>query len=141
MEFTYDLPQLEDMTDKSKQLISSMLCDANKRISADATLKHPWMVEYHLEAPIFNVPSLKAYVGYGKLKKVTIAIITSQASEQQLKGLSDSFKVANYSNTGILFSDEVRTALQRQKDKPDADQINKIVAALDTSRSGKINFT
>jgi Ca2+-binding EF-hand superfamily protein len=35
----------------------------------------------------------------------------------------------------------LKTALQRQKDKPDANQINNIVTALDTSKSGKITFT
>lgn len=141
MNFTFDLPQLDEMSEKSKQLISSMLTEANKRISAEASLKHPWMVEYHLEAPQLNVQSLKAFVSYGKLKRLAIALITTQSSEAQLKGLADSFKVTNYSNTGTLFADELRTALQRQKDRPDADQINKIVAALDTSHSGKITFT
>lgn len=55
------------MTEKSKQLISSMLCDSNKRISADASLRHPWMVEYKLDAPELNVPSLRAYVSYGNV--------------------------------------------------------------------------
>lgn len=75
------------------------------------------------------------------MKRLVIAVITSQASESQLKGLANSFKLTNYSNTGTLYSDELRTALQRQKDRPDADTINKIVDALDSSRSGKINFT
>ena len=76
-----------------------------------------------------------------QLKRLAIAIITSQASENQLKGLADSFKIANYCNTGTLFADELRTALQRQKDKPDANLINSIVAAVDSARSGKITFT
>lgn len=67
MEFTFDLPQLDEMSDKSKQLISSMLCDANKRISADASLKHPWMVEYKLDAPELNVASLRAFAAYGNV--------------------------------------------------------------------------
>lgn len=40
-----------------------------------------------------------------------------------------------------MFADELRTALQRQKDRPDAEQINKIVAACDSSKAGKITFT
>jgi hypothetical protein len=68
MNFTIDLPQLDEMSEKSKQLISSMLTEANKRISAEASLKHPWMVEYHLEAPQLNVQSLKAFVSYGKVR-------------------------------------------------------------------------
>lgn len=105
MSYTFDLPQLEDMTDKCKQLISSMLCDANKRISADVSIRHPWMVEFNLQAPDLNVSSLRAFSNFGKLKRLIIAIITSQSNETQLKGLSDSFKVTNYSNTGTLFSD------------------------------------
>ena len=35
----------------------------------------------------------------------------------------------------------MKTALQRQKDRPDANQINNIVSALDTSKAGKITFT
>lgn len=68
------------MTDKCKQLISSMLCDANKRISADASIRHPWMVEHNLQAPDLNVPSLKAFVNYGKLKRLVTAIITTQSN-------------------------------------------------------------
>lgn len=67
MDYTFDLPQLEDQTEKNQQLIKAMLCDANQRITADASLKHPWMVEYKLDAPELNVPSLKAFTTYGNV--------------------------------------------------------------------------
>lgn len=67
MQFTYDLPQLDDMTEKSKQLISSMICEANKRISADASLRHAWSAQYKLDAPELNIASLKAFASYGNV--------------------------------------------------------------------------
>ena len=75
------------------------------------------------------------------MKRLAIAVITSQASEDQLKGLANSFKITNYSNTGTIFNDELKTALNRQKDRPDANTVNQIINALDSSRTGKINFT
>ena len=68
-------------------------------------------------------------------------MIVSQAPEKLFPNLSDSFKIANSSNSGTLSADELRTALQRQTHKLTADQINSIVSSMDASSSGKITLT
>lgn len=69
-----------------------------------------------------------------------MAIIASQANHTDLQNASFNFKLANYSHTGILYNDELKTALQRQPSKPSQAQIYEIVASLDPTGQGKINF-
>lgn len=68
MDYSFDIPQIDHITDNLRKLLSSLLTDATKRLSADVALRHPWAASYELRAPTLEMDSLNAFAGYGKVK-------------------------------------------------------------------------
>ena len=68
-------------------------------------------------------------------------MIATQANERDIAELGKVFKSIDINNDGVLTLDEIRQAIDKQKDKPGMPEVNKILTQIDSDRSGAINYT
>ena len=68
-------------------------------------------------------------------------MIATQVNEREIAELGKVFKSIDVNNDGVLTLDEMRQAMEKQKDKAGMAEINKILSQIDTDSSGTINYT
>jgi len=72
------------------------------------------------------------------MKQAALTAISVQVSPGDIKDLKDMFLALDVNGDGSLSLEEIREGL---KDRPDADNILKMLQAADTDGSGDINYT
>jgi calcium-dependent protein kinase len=106
----------DKISDKAKDLIKKMLCDASTRYSAQDVLSHAWIKEKESLPQIslsnINVDSLKNYKNNNKLKKAVLTFIASRLKEDEIKSLKDIFNQFDKNHDGTLTLEEMREGIQ-----------------------------
>ncbi len=121
-----------------------MLCKPEKRLAAEAVLKHPWMlqkIEKKEDKPLkLNYQMLKNFRNAEKLKKVALTFIAAQMSEIEIGELANLFHRLDKNGDGVLTFEEMQSGLNELSDRA-AKDIKAIMDSIDTDRSGTINYT
>jgi len=137
-------PEWKDVSESAKDLIKKMLCKPDKRLKADAVLRHPWMtakIEKKDEKPLkLNYQMLRHFRNSEKLKKVALTFIASQMSESEIGGLASIFHKLDKNGDGVLTFEEMQAGLSEMSDKA-AKEIKAVIDSIDTDKSGTINYT
>jgi calcium-dependent protein kinase len=85
--------------------------------------------------------SLKNFCSYSKLKKLAVTLIATQLQEKDILELGNLFKQIDKNGDGMLSLEELKHALETQKEKTSLAEIKKIIDTIDTDHSGSINYT
>lgn len=105
----------DKISDKAKDLIKKMLCDASTRISAQDVLTHSWVKEKETLPQIslthISVDNLKNYKNNNKLKKAVLTFIASRLKEDEIKSLKDIFNQFDKNHDGTLTLEEMREGI------------------------------
>jgi len=142
--YDFSSPEWKDVSESAKDLIKKMLCKPDKRLKADAVLRHPWMVaklDKKDEKPLkLNYQMLRHFRNSEKLKKVALTFIASQMSESEIGGLAAIFHKLDKNGDGVLTFEEMQAGLSEMSDKA-AKEIKAVIDSIDTDKSGTINYT
>jgi calcium-dependent protein kinase len=136
---------------EAKDLISKMLeLDPNKRLSAEESLMHPWMVKYingefnKLEDGYFIdvLNNIKNFNASEKFQQATIAyIVHFLYSSNEVDELKKVFKVLDVNGDGRLTYDELRNGFDKTFGKHASEvEMNKIIAEIDGDNDGYISY-
>jgi calcium-dependent protein kinase len=143
----YSFPDNEwkNISKEAKDLISHMLCDPDKRYTAQKVLEHNWVVK---EAPNakskienLNINTLKKYIGEHKLKKAVLTYIASRLGDDEVKNLKEIFQSLDANKDGTLTFDEVKNGMEKLKNKGIDMDLENLFKSIDTDNSGRIDYT
>lgn len=141
--YTFPSPQWDKVSSDAKDLIKHMLCDPDKRYTAEEVLKHTWVNNLAPNSPEvvlnLNTDSMKNYTNSNKLKKAVLTFIASRLKEDDIKELKDIFMNLDKNKDGTLTLEEIKEGIEQLKDSNiNAEEIFK---SIDTDSSGVINYT
>ena len=83
----------------------------------------------------------KVIVVLQKLKKFAVTCIASQLSGKQIQKLGSLFKQIDVNNDGFITTKELKSALDRQKQRKTMEEIEMMMKFVDTDHNGKLNYT
>ncbi|CAD8100790.1 unnamed protein product [Paramecium sonneborni] len=141
-EYTFEIPELKQVSDSAKDLISHMITTPDKRYKASQVIQHKWMKDgsKNTKQLKLNFGQLKNFNGSNKLKKVALTFIASQLNEQEIADLGKLFKQLDKNGDGVLTIDELREGLIGMSDVQ-AKELGNIIKSIDTDGNGTINYT
>ena len=144
----YEFPKEEwkNISNEAKDLISHMLCDEDKRYTAEMVLNHPWLNKMAPNAKgtisHLNVKHLENYKNNCNFKKFILTYIATRLKEKDIKHLKEIFHEMDVNKDGTLTFEEIKKCLMKlnsEKDKDD--ELLKIFEGIDTNNSNKIEYT
>ena len=147
MKKKFEFPENEwkNISNDAKDLISHMLCEPDKRFTAQEVLQHNWIVK---EAPNskgninnLNINTLKKYTEENKLKKAILTYIASRLNDNEVKTLKEIFENLDINKDGTLTLDEMKKGLHQLKDNNIDIDVKSIFKGIDTDSSGRIDYT
>eukprot|EP00747_Dinoflagellata_sp_TGD_P111772 gnl/TRDRNA2_/TRDRNA2_171302_c0_seq1.p1 gnl/TRDRNA2_/TRDRNA2_171302_c0~~gnl/TRDRNA2_/TRDRNA2_171302_c0_seq1.p1 ORF type:complete len:214 (-),score=67.21 gnl/TRDRNA2_/TRDRNA2_171302_c0_seq1:153-794(-) len=121
--------------------------DPKKRLSAEQVLNNEWIVKHAPAAK--NVPlkpccleKMVHYTKANKLKKSAMHVIAQRLCEQDIATLRDRFMTLDTNKDGVVTFQELKAGIDKlgYLDKH-ADDLAKIMDAMDTDDSGTVHFT
>lgn len=143
--FSFPEKEWKNISQEVKDLIKFMICDPDKRYTAEQVLNHPWVVNSfsHSTANLtnFNVESLKLYKKAHKLKKAVLTFIASRLKENEVKNLKEIFQLLDKNKDGTITLEEMKEGMSILKDKGVDINVEEIFQSIDTDKSGGINYT
>lgn len=149
--FSFPSPEWDTISFEAKDLISKMLTlDTTRRISARDSLSHPWMsnasrapINPTVARGIFN--NLQNFRAGQSLQKATFSFIASQLStKSEREEMLALFKSLDADNSGTLSRVELLqgyTQLYGDQIDDIEGEVNRIMAQVDTDKSGEIDYT
>jgi calcium-dependent protein kinase len=147
--FSFDDKAWNNISDNCKDFITQLLTyKADDRPSAEAALKHPWIVELSTTAVDEKsaqnaLDNLKSFKVESTMKQATFAFIASQLlSKQERDGLAKVFKAFDKNGDGKLSIQEVKEGYLEHYGKVMSDEeVETMFNSVDTDRSGFIDYS
>lgn len=125
-----------------KDLISNMICDPEKRFTAEQVLKHTWVENLapNSDESILNldINAMKAYSNASKFKKAALSFIASRLKDDDIHSLKEIFFSLDKNNDGFLTFEEIKEGCKKLNTNLNLEEI---FANIDTDRSGSIDYT
>lgn len=148
--YDFSNPVWDSISSEAKILISKLLTyDESRRISAFEALQDPWVTKnskvYGKSAfealPIFN--NLKKFSSKQKLQRAILTFIASQIlNQEETSELSQHFRQIDEDGDGKISKLELLKEYEKRFSKARAaEEVNKIMAQVDTDSSGFIDYT
>lgn len=134
---------------QAKDFISKLLCvDLEKRMTAEGALQHVWLnmnikeKSNSVKIPPKIINSLKNFRNAGQLKKEVMKTIVNQMTENDVKGLKETFQAIDKQNKGRI------TLLELKKVMEDAghqgtvlNEINSLIQQCNDPKEYEINYS
>jgi calcium-dependent protein kinase len=119
-----------------------MLCDPDKRYSAEQVLNHTWVANLapNSEDSILklDLQAMKNYSYSNKFKKAVLTFIASRLKDDEIHNLRDIFFTLDKNSDGTLTFEEMKEGCKILKSDLN---IEEIFSSIDTDKSGSINYT
>ena len=119
-----------------------MLCDPDKRFSAEQVLNHTWVANQapNSDDSVLNldITTMKNYLNANKFKKAILTFIASRLKEDEIHSLREIFCFLDKNNDGSLTFEEIEEGCKKLKTQLD---FSDVFASMDTDKSGSINYT
>ncbi|GMY28175.1 calcium-dependent protein kinase 29 isoform X2 [Fagus crenata] len=130
----------------AKDLITRMLTvNPKKRITAADALEHPWLKEDGdvSDRPISSAVliRMKQFRAMNKMKKLALRVIAENLSEEDIKGLKQTFNNMDTDKSGTITFEELKTGLSRLGSKLTETEIKQLMDATDVDKNGTIDYT
>ena len=140
--YSFPDPEWTYISREAKDLISKMICDPDKRLTAQQVLQHPWIAQLAPNAggnlTQINVASMKKYAKIGKLRKAVITFIANRVKDEEVGKLKSLFETLDVNKDGTLTVDEIEKGIKLLNSELD---VSALFASIDTDKSGKIDYT
>ena len=132
----------KSISNEAKDLINHMLCDEEKRFSAEKVLNHPWLTKLSPNIKhtitLSSLNELKNYRNSNNFKRFILTCLANRLKEQDIKELKEIFLEMDKNKDGTLTPEEVKTSLKKFMEE---NEINKIFSEIDTNNSNQIEYT
>ena len=131
----------KNISNEAKDLIGHMLCEEDKRFSADKVLKHPWLnnlspnVKHQIPKSIID--DLKNYKNINNFKRFILTCLATRLRDQDIKNLKNIFIEMDINKDGTLSLEEFKIALKKIVKE---NEIKEIFSEVDTNNSNKIEY-
>ena len=141
--FDFEGEEWDDVSNEAKDLIKSLICKPERRLTADEALQHNWIKSLAKNSKMeklgkINLEAIKKFQHHKKLKQAALTAIAVQANPNDIKQLKDTFKALDKNGDGSLTFEELKSGLANVKN---GDEILEILKAADTDKSGTIDYT
>ena len=128
----------------AKDLISQMFeVDLNTRTTAEAALRHPWILGNDIEpaSPVrVDLLQLDSYQKSNQFRKTVLNFMATQCSTNELSDIIRNFKKIDTNHDGTLSINEFKEALTTGT-SISRENVENIVNSIDTARTGTIDLT
>jgi calcium-dependent protein kinase len=119
-----------------------MLTPAEKRITSQQVLDHPWLKKYtekkgKVELPQIVTMNLKKFKSAERVKKVVLSYLATQLTEQEMEPIKKLFVALDKNGDGKLSMEEIETGL---KSKGSSKELVELVKSMDTDNSGFVDY-
>jgi len=119
-----------------------MIAPADKRISSQEVLNHPWVKKYTekketVELPLIVTRNLKKFKSAERVKKVVLTYLATQLSEKEMEPIKKLFVALDKNGDGKLSMEEIESGL---KDKENSRELVDLVKSMDTDESGFVDY-
>lgn len=119
-----------------------MLCDPDKRFSAEQVLSHTWVANLAPNSEdsvlTLNVETMKSYTQANKFKKAALTFIASRLKDDEITNLKEIFSTLDKNNDGTLTFEEIKQGCSKLNSNLNFEEV---FNSLDTDKSGSINYT
>ena len=148
--YTLDEPEWDDVSEEAIDLVKKCLTyDPDKRVSASDALGHPWFKKFAKGEKVKKslasraLGNLRSFRAEQKLKQATLAYIVSQClTKEETDKMEEIFSSMDKNNDGMLSKEEIKEGYEEHFGQAiDDDEIDKIFDAIDTDRSGAIDYS
>ena len=137
----YDFKDEEwkNISEEAKDLIKHMLCDEDKRYTAEMVLNHPWLNKLapNSKGAIskLNVKHLENYKNVSEFKKFILTYVASRLKEKEIKELKEMFYEMDANKDGTLTIKEIKDCLVKlnTEKKMDNKEILLLFKGIDTN--------
>ncbi|KAG5542869.1 hypothetical protein RHGRI_015833 [Rhododendron griersonianum] len=129
----------------AKDLIRKMLTmDPKKRMTAAQAIEDPWLKEGGAasDKPLDSavLVRMKQFRAMNKLKKLALKVIAENLSEEEIKGLKQTFKNMDTDGSGSITYEELKAGLAKLGSKLTESEITGLMDAADVDKSGTIDY-
>ena len=147
MEFNFDYPEFEKISDDAKNLIKKILVKAENRPSASEVLNDIWIKENapHAsgESVSVNWGQIKDYTKLNLVQKSIINFTAFHLTANETKQFVEMFKSLDENSDGVLTKEEIQKGVDACKlgNKITKENIDNIFDSMDVDKNGLINYT
>ncbi|CAG9319801.1 unnamed protein product [Blepharisma stoltei] len=146
--YSFTGPIWANISREAKDLISSLLCPVETRLTAESALNHPWIQrrcpnnqDLHSLGNVLT--KLKDFHCASKLKEAVSIFITSQCiTSDETKQLKEAFKTLDVSGDGKISKKELADQYTKFMEGGESKAaVEEIMADVDSDKSGFIDYT
>lgn len=150
MDYTFDIPEFNHLSNESKELIKSILTEESKRPFASDILKSKWLTQNQNEISnqMLDIKweNILKYSNINIIKKSVYHFAAFHLSYEETKADIKIFKEYDVNSDGVLTLEEAkklfREAIKRTSTKKiTEDDITDLFDEIDMDNNGLINFT
>jgi calcium-dependent protein kinase len=136
------VPIWKSISPECKDLIAKMLVPADKRLTAQQVLDHPWFAKFCDKSAVVELPklvtdNLKTFKGAQKVKKAILTYLATQLSDKEIGPMKKLFSALDKNGDGRLSSEEIKTGLAGKSNEK---ELTEIILSMDTDASGFIDY-
>ena len=148
--YKYEFPEQKwsKISVEAKDLLSKMLIQEDKRLSASQVLQHPWFDIIKNEKITFEKLNFgkdnffKEYKDSNQLKKIVLLYIASKLEENEILDLKNLFKAFDKDENGQIDYKEFEQGLMElNSEELNKDEIRQFFNDIDADNNGKIDYT
>ena len=148
--YKYEFPEQKwsKVSVEAKDLLSKMLIQEDKRLSASQVLQHPWFDIIKNEKITFEKLNFgkdnffKEYKDSNQLKKIVLLYIASKLEENEIFDLKNLFKAFDKDENGQIDYKEFEQGLMElNSEELNKDEIRQFFNDIDADNNGKIDYT
>ena len=148
--YKYEFPEQKwsKISVEAKDLLSKMLIQEDKRLSASQVLQHPWFDIIKNEKITFEKLNFgkdnffKEYKDSNQLKKIVLLYIASKLEENEIFDLKNLFKAFDKDENGQIDYKEFEQGLMElNSEELNKDEIRQFFNDIDADNNGKIDYT
>lgn len=149
-QYSFNFPEFSTVSNEAKDLITKMLCEQNRRISAKEVLEQEWLFKKdNNSTPNSNTLKLTydkmvKYADLNIFQKSVIFYTTFNLSNEDTSLLATIFKSLDINNDGVLTFEEMKNAIHNNlilRNKINIKQLNFVFSCIDVDNNSLLNYT
>ena len=147
--FVFNDKDWKNISNNAKDLIKNMLCDEDKRYSAEQVLKHPWLTRMSPNekgaVDKISLKHLENYKNNCNFKKFVLTYMATRLKEKEINELKKMFLEIDTNKDGTLSVSEIKQCLMKlnkqNKISLTTKEIEDIFKSIDVNNSKRIEYT